>query len=61
MGTETIPVVICALGVIKKGLEKYIEEIPGTVTIGELQKKYPSGGHLPSSERFSQPSELFGS
>ena len=39
MGTETIPVVICALGVIKKGLEKYIEEIPGTVTIGELQKK----------------------
>ena len=39
MATETIPVVICALGVIKKGLEKYIEEIPGTVTIGELQKK----------------------
>ena len=38
MGTETIPVVICALGVIKKGLEKYNDEIPGTVSIGELQK-----------------------
>ena len=38
MGTETIPVVICALGVIKKGLEKYIDKIPVTVGIDELQK-----------------------
>ena len=30
MGTETIPVVIGAPGVIKKGLEKYVDKIPGT-------------------------------
>lgn len=33
-----IPVVIGALGVIKKGLEKYVDKIPGTVSIDELQK-----------------------
>ena len=38
MGTETIPVVIGTLGVIKKGLEKYVDKIPGTVSIDELQK-----------------------
>ena len=38
MGTETITVVIGALGVIKKGLEKYVDKIPGTVSIDELQK-----------------------
>ena len=38
MGTETIPVVIGTFGVIKKGLEKYIDKIPGTVSIDELQK-----------------------
>ena len=38
MGKETIPVVIGALGVIKKGLEKYVDKIPGTVSIDELQK-----------------------
>ena len=32
-----IPVVIGAFGVIKKGLEKYIDTIPGTVSIDELQ------------------------
>ena len=37
-GTEMIPVVIGALGVIKKGLEKYVDKIPGTVSIDELQK-----------------------
>ena len=37
-GTETIPVVIGALGVIKKGLEKNVDKIPGTVSIDELQK-----------------------
>ena len=36
MKTTTIPVVIGALGLIKKGLEKYIERIPGNIT--ELQK-----------------------
>ena len=38
MGTEMIPVFIGALGVIKKGLEKYIDKILGTVSISELQK-----------------------
>ena len=37
MGTEMIPIVIGALGVIKKGLEKYVDKIPGTVSIDELQ------------------------
>ena len=37
-GTETIPVVIVALGVIKKRLEKCVDKIPGTVSIDELQK-----------------------
>ena len=36
MRTETTPVVIGALGVIKKGLEKYVDKIPGTVNIDEL-------------------------
>ena len=30
--------IIGALGVIKKGLEKYVDRIPGTVSIDELQK-----------------------
>ena len=38
MGTEMIPVVIGALGVIKKQLKKYVDKIPGTVSIDELQK-----------------------
>ena len=38
MGTETIPVVVGALGVIKKGLKKYVDKMPGTVSIVELQK-----------------------
>ena len=33
MGTETIPVVTGALGIIRKGLEKYGDKIPGTVSI----------------------------
>ena len=39
MGTETMQqVVIGALGVIKKGVEKYVDKIPGTLSIDELQK-----------------------
>ena len=33
METETIPVVIGALGDIRKGLEKYVDKIPGTASI----------------------------
>lgn len=36
--TEIIPVVIGALGLIKKGLEKHMAKIPGVININELQK-----------------------
>ena len=38
MRTETIPVVIGALGAIKKGLETYLGRILGQISISELQK-----------------------
>ena len=36
--TTTVPVVIRALGLVKKGTENYISEIPGIIGITELQK-----------------------
>ena len=36
--TETVSVVIGALGQVKKGLGKYAEKIPGNINIEELQK-----------------------
>ena len=36
--TETVSVVIGALGQVKKGLEKYVEKLPGNINIEELQK-----------------------
>ena len=36
--TETIPVVIGALGTIKKGIEKYTNKIPGNIYLHDLQK-----------------------
>ena len=38
MKATTIPVVIGALGLIKKGLEKYTKQIPSNIKISELQK-----------------------
>ena len=38
MRMETIPVIIGALGAIKKGLETYLARIPGQISISELQK-----------------------
>ena len=38
MKARTIPVVIGALGLIKKGLEKHTKQIPGNIKISELQK-----------------------
>ena len=38
MRTETIPVIIGALGAIEKGLETYLGRIPGQLSISELQK-----------------------
>jgi len=34
----TVPVIIGALGVVKKGIEKHIDKIPGKINITELQK-----------------------
>ena len=34
----TVPVVIGALGLIKKGMEKYIQKIPGNIQIKDPQK-----------------------
>ena len=60
MGTETIPIVIGALGIIKKGLEKYVDKIAGTVCIEELQKTTLLGtAHILRKVR-GQSSELFG-
>ena len=38
MKTEIISVVIGALGVVKKGSEKFIGEIPGNINLQEIQK-----------------------
>ena len=38
MKTTTIPVVIGAPGVIKKGMRSNIEKIPGKISLEELQK-----------------------
>jgi len=36
--TTTVLVVIGALGIIKKGMESYINKIPGNINIHELQQ-----------------------
>ena len=38
-----IPVVIGALGIIKKGTEKHLEKIPGSSNLAEMQKIAPTG------------------
>ena len=38
MKATTLPVVIGALGAIKKGMRSIIEKIPGKIIIEELQK-----------------------
>ena len=38
MNTTTISVIIGALGLVKKGMEKYISKIPGNISIQEAQK-----------------------
>ena len=59
METETIPVVIGALGVIKKGLEKCVDKISGSIYKSTSSKKnLLFREQLTSSERFCQSSEL---
>ena len=36
--TKTIPVVIRALGMIKKGTQNFIDQIPGKPSLQEMQK-----------------------
>ena len=36
--TETVPIVIRALDLVKKVLVKYVEKIPGNINIGGLQQ-----------------------
>ena len=38
MKSTTIPVVIGALGLMKKGLEKYTDKIPGNINIHESRR-----------------------
>ena len=38
MKTKTIPVVVGALSMIKKGTEKYVDEIPGNVSLLKFKK-----------------------
>ena len=38
MKTKTIPVIVGTLGMIKKGTQKYVNEIPGNFSFPEIQK-----------------------
>ena len=38
METKTIPVIMGALGMIKKGTQKYVNEILGNLSLAEIQK-----------------------
>ena len=38
MKTVTIPIVIGALGIIKKGTRKHLEQVPGSSNLAEIQK-----------------------
>ena len=38
MKTKTIPVILGALGMIIKGTQKYVSEIPGNLSLAEIQK-----------------------
>ena len=39
MKTEIIPVVVGAIGVIKKGSENLVREIPGNISLWKILKK----------------------
>ena len=38
MKTKTIPVIVGAVGMIKKGTQKYVNEIPENLSLAEIQK-----------------------
>ena len=35
----TVPVIVGALGIIKKGIDKHINKVPGNLRLYEIQKK----------------------
>ena len=39
MKTKTILVIVGALDMIKKGIQKYVKEIPGNLYLAEIQKR----------------------
>ena len=53
---KTVPVVVGALGVVKKGIQKSIDKIPGKIDIIELQN-IAFLGSITSSEKFYQTNE----
>ena len=60
MKTEIIPVVVGAIGVIKKGSENLVREIPGNINLWKILKKtlWPAYQPLGSSGRKTeQPRE----
>ena len=38
MKTKTLAVIVGALGMIKKGTQKYVNEIPGNLSLAEIQE-----------------------
>ena len=34
--SKTLPVIVGALGMIKKGTQKYVNEIPGNLSLAEI-------------------------
>ena len=53
---ETVPVVIGALGLVKKGLGNYVEKIPGNMYVEELQLNNDSPPAAPKETGcFSEP------
>ena len=45
MKTETVPVIVGALGLIRDGMDQNLGKIPGASNINELQKTSSSSSH----------------
>ena len=46
MKTKIIPVIVGALGMIKKGTQKYFNEIPGNLSLAEIKTVLNSIAHI---------------
>ena len=48
MKTKIMPAIVGTLGMIKKGTQKYVNEIPGNLSLAEIQKiVLNSTAHIP--------------